>query len=299
MTKYLKNKSMLAIATLLLTSSSASAHSLWVNSFESFSHKPGHTTVGLGWGHSIPIDDLLNSPNGRVNIQSFTVSSPNGEKTALRLPSSALGKASQKGKNFDVYEADVALQKLALKKDSKKGVYKIEAVSKPTVYTKYIDVKGKERLKLKTMDKIKDIKKVLMSVKYQAFAKSYLTLGKWSEQKASNKGLEIIPKTDLSNVKVGDLVEFEVLFYGKPLSVSAKSMEYITARSNAFGQNDGFSLMSYLQEGKAQFRVQTAGQWIVSCNHKDVVTKDGSLKDLQGKVNAVFNGASLTFNVKE
>ena len=138
-----------------------------------------------------------------------------------------------------------------------------------------------------------------MSVKYQAFAKSYLTLGKWSEQKASNKGLEIIPKTDLSNVKVGDLVEFEVLFYGKPLSVSAKSMEYITARSNAFGQNDGFSLMSYLQEGKAQFRVQTAGQWIVSCNHKDVVTKDGALKDLQGKVNAVFNGASLTFNVKE
>jgi len=149
------------------------------------------------------------------------------------------------------------------------------------------------------MDKLDNIKKVLMSVKYQAYAKSYLSLGKWSEQKATGIGLEIIPKTDLSNVKVGDLVKFEVLFYGKPLSVNAKSMEFITAMSNSFGQNDEFSLFSYIKEGKAQFRVQTVGQWIVSCNHKDDVTKDGDLKDLYGKVNSLYNGATLTFNVKE
>ena len=297
---YLLQKTALAALTATtLSVSSLSAHSLWVNSFESFTHKPGHITVGLGWGHSIPVDDILNSPNGKVIVDKFTVTAPDGKVTKLRIPTSKVKDPTNKTDNFDVYGADVGLQKLALKKNSKKGVYKIEATSKPTVYTQYIDTKDRERLKLTTMDKIKDIKKVLMSVKYQAFAKSYLTLDNWSEQKATGKGLEIIPKTDLSNVKVGDLVEFEVLFYGKPLNVSAKSMEFITAMSNTFGQNDKFALVSFLKKGKAQFRVQSAGQWIVSCNHKNVVTKDGKLKDLVGKVNAVFNGASLTFNVKE
>ncbi|MCG3681601.1 DUF4198 domain-containing protein, partial [Aliarcobacter butzleri] len=96
-----------------------------------------------------------------------------------------------------------------------------------------------------------------------------------------------------------DLVEFEVLFEGKPLNLTASSMDYISADSNTFGQNDSFSLMSYIINGKAQFRVQSAGQWRVSCEHKDTVTKDGNLRDLFGKVEQVFNTSSLTFNVKE
>jgi uncharacterized GH25 family protein len=75
-------------------------------------------------------------------------------------------------------------------------------------------------------------------------------------------------------------------------------MEYITAQSSSFGQSDGFSLLSYLMKGKAQFRVQSSGQWMITVNHKDDVTADGSLKDLYGKVDQVYHGASLTFNVK-
>ena len=275
------------------------AHSLWVNSFESFTHKPAHIIVGLGWGHSMPMDDILNSPNGRVIVEEFKIISPNGEIINLDIPSSEPQEANKKAKNFDIFSADMGLQKIALKENSQKGVYKIEAKSKPTFYTEYIDTKGNKRLKLTTMDKLDDIQKILMSVKYEAFAKSYLTIDKWEEQKTTNKGLEIIPKTDLSNVKVGDLVEFEVLFEGKPLNVSPSSIDFISADSNTFGQNDSFSLMSYIVNGKAQFRVQSAGQWRVSCEHKDTVTKDGNLKDLFGKVEQVFNTSSLTFNVKE
>ncbi|WP_151951206.1 DUF4198 domain-containing protein [Aliarcobacter butzleri] len=275
------------------------AHSLWVNSFESFTHKPAHIIVGLGWGHLMPIDDILNSPNGRVIVEEFKITSPNGEIINLDIPSSEPKEATKKAKDFDVLSADLGFQKIALKENSQKGVYKIEAKSKPTFYTEYIDTKGNKRLKLTTMDKLDDIQKILMSVKYEAFAKSYLTIDKWEEQKATNKGLEMIPKTDLSNVKVGDLVEFEVLFEGKPLHLTASSMDYISANSNSFGQNDGFSLMSYIENGKAQFRVQSAGQWRVSCNHRDTVTKDGSFKDLFGKVEYVFNASTITFNVKE
>jgi uncharacterized GH25 family protein len=292
-------KSFLAISALFV-STHLSAHSLWINSFESFVHKPGHTTVGLGWGHVSPIDDILNSPSGKIIVEKFTITSPNGTMTKLRIPSSKIQEPTQKNNNFDIYAADTGLQKIALKKGSQKGVYKIEAQSKPTFYTQYINQKGQTRLKLTSKDNISDIKKVLMSVKFEAFATSYLTLGtSWKQPKELDKGLELIPLTDLSNVRIGELVRFKVLFYGKPLSVSAKSMDYISASSNTFGQKDGFALMSYIKDGIAQFRVQSAGQWIVTCNHKDTVDKEGKLKSLFGKVNYVFNSASLTFNVKE
>ncbi|RBQ28319.1 DUF4198 domain-containing protein [Aliarcobacter vitoriensis] len=293
-------KKLVFISTILsLGFTNLNAHNFWVNSFESFSHKPGHIIVGLAWGHSMPMDDILNSPNGKVIVEEFKITSPNGEVINLDIPSSEPQEAIKKANNFDVFSADMGLQKIALKENSQKGVYKIEAKSKPTFYTQYIDTKGNTRLKLTTLDKLNDIQKILMSVKFEAFAKSYLTIDKWEEQKATNKGLEIIPKTDLSNVKVGDLVEFEVLFEGKPLNVSASSIDFITASSNSFGQNDGFSLMSYIENGKAQFRVQSVGQWRVSCSHKDSVSKDGVLKDLFGKVEYVFNASTITFNVKE
>ena len=106
-------------------------------------------------------------------------------------------------------------------------------------------------MQLKPKNELNDIKKVLMAVKYQAFAKSYLTVGTWANPNPLGHGLEIIPRTDLSDLHVGDLVEVDVRFYGKPLTATAKSIEYITAQSSSFGQSDGFSLMSYIMEGRA------------------------------------------------
>ncbi len=281
-----------------LSLSSLSAHSLWINSFESFAHKPGHTTVGIGWGHSLPIDDMPNSANGKVKIESFSITTPKGKTIALRVPKVEIEDPSIKADEFDVYNADIALQKIALKKDSPQGVYTIKAHSTPGLYTQYIDTKDRKRLKFTSKDKLKNVKEILWSVQQETFAKSYLTLGKWEEQKALGDSLEIIPKTDLSNVKVGDIVEFEVLFFGKPLTMSTKSKEYVTAFSNTFGQGKGYSLYSPIKKGKVRFEAQGTGQWIVNCHHSEEVTKEGPLKDLYGKVNKVFHSASITFNVK-
>jgi uncharacterized GH25 family protein len=296
----MKKKSLSVVAGLLLIafSSSVQAHSVWINSFESFAHNPPHTMVSLGWGHALPMDDILTSPNGRIAIERFELFDPALKKTDLIKPEFKLSEPDLSTDNFDLFAADLAAQKVALKKDSAQGVYQFSAVSKPTFYTQFIDKKGKTRLKLKPKNEVKDIEKVLMAVKYQAFAKSYLTLGKWTNPKPLGHGLEIIPRTDLSNLHVGDLVEVDVLFYGQPLSATAQSIEYITAHSSSFGQSDNFSLFSYLKAGKAQFRVQSSGQWMISVSHKGDVTKDGELKDLYGKTDIVYHGATLTFNVK-
>jgi len=185
------------------------------------------------------------------------------KKTDLLKPEFKLAEPELSNENFDLFAADLATQKIGFKKSSAPGVYQLGAVSQATFYTQYLDKKGNKRLKLKAKDEIKDIKTVLMAVKYQAFAKSYLTVGAWSAPKPLGHGLEIIPRTDLSALHAGDLVEVDVLFYGK-----------------------------------AQFRVQSPGQWMISVGHKDEVTPDGPLKDLYGKADLVSHAASLTFNVK-
>lgn len=281
-----------------LVATSAMAHSLWINNFESYAHQPPHTMVSLGWGHALPVDDILTSANGRIEVQHFDLYDPELSKTPLRRPPFKISTPDHSTDDFDLFDADLATQKIALKKDSQAGVYQLSAVSKPAFYVQYIDERGKTRLKMKPMDQVKGIATVLMAVKYQAFAKSYLTVGEWQQPKPLGHGLEIIPQTDLSNVHVGDLVEVEVLFYGRPLNASAKSMEQISAVSSSFGQSDGFFVGSYIKKGKAQFRVQSAGQWMINVVHKDDVTEDGPLNGLVGKVQQVYHGASLTFNVK-
>ena len=159
-----------------------------MNTFESFAHQPGHVITGLGWGHSLPIDDIPNSPNGKVLVESFTITDPQGKITQLKIPSAETATADTQTSNFDVFSADTGLQKIALKKESMPGVYKIEAKSKPAFYTRFIDTKDRTRLKMKPKDQVKDIKKVLISVKHQANAVSYVALKKWETPKPTKPG---------------------------------------------------------------------------------------------------------------
>ncbi|WP_031386394.1 DUF4198 domain-containing protein [Desulfonatronum thiodismutans] len=286
------------VLAVLLSVVSARAHSLWINVFESHAHQPPHAMVSLGWGHVLPMDDILNSPSGNIALDRFELIDPAMARTDLLMPGQASGEPVLTTGNFDLFAADMALQKVALKKDGAEGVYQLSAVSTASFFTQYMDTQGRPRLQMKPRDEIQDIQKILMSVKYQAFAKSFLTVGAWTDPAPLGHGLEIIPRTDLSNLRIGDLVEVDVLFHGQPLTATAKSIEYITAQGSGFGQSDGFSLFSYIINGKAQFRVQSAGQWMISVSHKDDVTPDGPLKDLVGKADQVYHGASLTFTVK-
>ncbi|MCG8550992.1 MAG: DUF4198 domain-containing protein, partial [Desulfobacterales bacterium] len=138
----------ITITTLasLLMATTVYAHSFWVSTFESFAHQPGHITVGLGWGHSLPIDDILNSPKAKITVESFTITDPGGEIVPLKIPSAEAATADKQTPNFDVFIADIGLQKIALKKETMPGVYKIEAKSKPAFYTRFIDTKDRMRL---------------------------------------------------------------------------------------------------------------------------------------------------------
>ncbi|SDE51028.1 DUF4198 domain-containing protein [Rhodospira trueperi] len=288
---------LLALAASVAVPASASAHSLWINAHESHVHQPPHAIVSLGWGHGLPVDDILNSPSGRVVIDRFALVDPAGDRTALDPPSTEAPASVAETTDVTVFAADLGTHKLAFARGSAPGVYQLEAVSQPNFYTQYIDTQGRTRLALTPRDAVEDAQTVLMSVKYQAFAKSVVTLGAWAEPVPLGHDLEILPHTDLSDLHVGDLVEVDVLFHGEPLNATAQSLDYITAQGTGFGQSDGFALFSYIKDGRAQFRVQSAGQWVIMVNHKEDVTPDGPLADLAGKADQVYHGATLTFTV--
>ncbi|WP_321414647.1 DUF4198 domain-containing protein [uncultured Desulfobacter sp.] len=292
-------KILFSLFLLGCSASFAHAHMFWVNVFESDAHQPPHAMVSMGWGHTLPMDDILTDPNSaRIGVEKLELYDPALKKTDLIKIKSKITEAEVTNEHFDIFPADLAAQKIALKKDSLPGVYQIGAISKATCYTHYIDNKGRYRIKHKSKDELDNIKEIKGSLKNQSFAKAYITLGKWTNPKPLGHKLEIIPLTDLSNVHVGDMVGVKVLFYGEPQSTSLKNNIYITAGSNTFGLDEGFNLQSFLVEGKAQFRVQSKGQWIINTMKGEDVTKDGKLKDLYGKVDTVYHTASLTFNVK-
>jgi len=83
------------------------AHSFWVNTFESFAHQPGHVTVGLGWGHTLPIDDIPNAPNAKILVKSFTITNPGGKIIPLKIPSDQTATADKQTPSFDVFSANI------------------------------------------------------------------------------------------------------------------------------------------------------------------------------------------------
>lgn len=285
----------LIVAAALLCTSPAAAHTLWINLYESFSHPPGHAIASIGWGHALPMDDLVNM----LKLESYAMVGPDMKQTALPLPDTTAAKPVESKSGLKVVSGDVGVRKLSLTDQAAQGTYQVTAVSQDNFYTMYLDDKGKSRWALKSMDQVTGAKKILAGMKYKAVAKSYFTVKKWSEPKPLGHELEIVPLTDLSNLHVGDRVDFQITFMGKPLdTMPAKSIEYITATSNTFGGPDGFALSAMIFKGKGGFRLPTAGQWLINVYTRQEVTPDNEMKHLAKKCTVAMYSSSVTINVK-
>lgn len=285
----------LALLACLLLPSQAAAHTLWVNLYESHAHPPGHVLATIGWGHALPLDDLL----GEIKLESYMLIGPDQKTTELTLPEAAQGAAHKFDSGLEVQDGDLAIKKIRLSEDCAPGTYLVTTQSSGNYYTKFLNQKGRLKWEFKPMDEVKNAKELLGGMRFKAYAKSYFKVGKWTQPSPVGFDLEVIPRTDLTDVHVGDLVEFDVLFMGKPLTTSPEeSIEYITATSNTFGGPDQFSLAAIVFNGKGQFRIPTAGQWLVNVYTRREVAKDKSLKHLQDKCTAAVYASTITFNVK-
>jgi uncharacterized GH25 family protein len=244
------------------------------------------------------MDDLLVSKAGSIPLATFDVIDPDLNKTALPMPVLKMEDVIKTSSGMTAQCGDLGIRKLGLTDKTKPGTYQVVVTSRDNFFTKYIDRKGKQKLAIKPLDEVRGVEKILFSVKYKSFAKAFFAVKKWTDPKPLGHDLELMPMTDLSDVHVDDVVPFQISLMGKPFSMEADTIEYITAHSNSFGGPDGFFLSAYIMNGKAQFRMPAAGQWVVNVYVRQGVTPDGKLKELVGKCTTVYYTSTISFNVK-
>lgn len=279
-----------------ITIAQASAHTLWINVYESFAHPPGHVIAAIGWGHTVPLDDLPDS----IKLASYELVAPDHSKIALPLPVVKKEKPIESESGLKVMSGDAGLRKFVASENSKAGTFQVALATADNFFSTYLDESGKKKWAPKAMDEITGAKKILAGMKYKSYAKAFFTMsGKWTEPKPLGFDLELIPMTDLSDVHAGDIVSFKVTLMGKPISSSPeKSLEYLTATSNTFGGPDGFYLASMLYNGMAKFRIPTAGQWVVNLYTSYDVDPNNAPPELAGKCTKVMYSGTISFNVK-
>ncbi len=290
--------SVIVVLASIIFSTQAMAHTLWINLYESFAHPPGHAMVSLGWGHTVPMDDFLASKAGSLQLATYDLVDPDLNRTALPLPVLKMEDVIKTGSGMTAQCGDLGIWKLSLTDKAKPGTYQVVVISKETFFTKYLDKKGKMKMAVKPLNQVNDASRMLAAVKYKSFAKAFTAVKKWTDPKPLGHDLELMPMTDLSNVHVGDMAYFDVSFMSKPFSCTNDKIEYMTATSNTFGGPDNFSLYSYLINGKAQFRMPAAGQWVVNVYVRREVTPDNELKHLASKCTTVWYAGTISFNVK-
>lgn len=288
----------LTLALTALCAGAVQAHSLWVNINESFTHPPGHVITSLGWGHAMPLDDFLVSEAGTVDIEKYSLVGPDNSITSIPLPVIKQEKVTASKTGMSIVPGDLGLRKISLTDKTMPGTYQVAAESKATYFTGYVDANGKHKMTTKPMDEIKGAKSFNFSTRYKAVGKSYFSIEKWTQPKPMGYDLEIMPETDMSNVKAGDLIKFTVTLNGKPLTCDMKGMNYLHMTSDTFGGPDNYMLTAYIMDGKAQIRVPTPGAWRASVTVKKVVTKDNALKALIKKCQSIYYGATVSFTAK-
>jgi len=274
---------------------SALSHSLSVNTFKSTNHFPNHVLCSIGWGHSVPFDDL---PQQKI-LESYKLYDPDLETTSLPMLSDKYPDKLSIDSGLAVVSGDIGARKIILEEGCKPGTYQVGVIGKDSFYTHYLDRDNKKKWAMKPKDEVSDAKNILGGLMYKSVGVSYFTVDQWQAPRSLGCDLEILPLTDLSNVRVGDLVRFEILFRGKKLHTSPEvSVEYITAVSSTFGGPDKFALSSIIYEGKGQFRMPAAGKWLVSVFTRQEVTADNELKHLVKKCDTALFSSTVTFPVK-
>ena len=287
-----------AVAAMTLWAGTAPAHMLWVNLTDSRDHPPGHLMVSLGFGHTLPFGDFLMGPQGGIKIGKYQIVAPGMQTEDLGLPDATIHAPKESLLKYSVTKGDLGLRKVALTEEAMKGTYQVLSESVPMFFTQYIDTKGKERMAPKPIDEIKDLASVLVSFKHQSIAKAFFTVGEWTAPRPVGCDLEIIPLTDMSDVHVGDMVEFMVTFRGRPVNTDSNNIRYLTCTSNSFGGPDGFHLGDMVMNGKAGFRIPAAGQWVANIFYSEIVADNPGLVDLKGKCSMVYTASTAFFNVR-
>ncbi len=185
------------LALLLCLTSPAFAHNFFVNITESMAHPSGSIVTNIGWGHGIPMNDFFTGDK----LKTYGIYDPDLKKMDFLFdPKANLGVEQDKGKadsNFpggNMLSGDMYCRNVRFSKDAPQGTYQFAATTNKIQFAVWKDAKGREKWGRVTLDKIKDAKKIDTCFQYQSFAKSFVSVGQWSEPKPLGHDLRCLSR---------------------------------------------------------------------------------------------------------
>jgi uncharacterized GH25 family protein len=178
-----------SVIFLMMICPSVLAHNLWLNPGNYYPQVGSTVDIGIGWGHKYPAN--------RTD-QEFK----EGRMEEIKA-------VDPDGLTVNLVQESVSLYKL---KVEKAGAYLVTARIKPGFFTKTPDGR-------KWGDK-KSVPDPIKCTNFHIEAKTVIIAGgdEKNLSRAAGQTLELIPFTDLHNLKKGDKFTVKVLFEGKPLS---------------------------------------------------------------------------------
>lgn len=287
-------KSMVAlgVATSVWVTS-AHAHMLWVNVIEA--RESGHYLSFIGYGHVLPMEETLVPEYGAVKLDHYDLIAPDGRRVPLGIPDTTIPARAQPAPGVTLqHGGDIGLRKVTLDKDAPAGTWQVAAATPMSFFVRYRDKQGKDKFASTPTREIGDLDKVLSATVYANFVKSQFTVGDGEPGavKPAGHALELVPQSDLRNVRIGDSVRFKVLLAGRPLKDYGA---YFTARSMSFGIDQ--LQHAQLKNGSGEIRVPAAGQWRVEVMKQGPTADFPGLEQYRADWDEAELAASFTFHV--
>lgn len=273
--------------------SAALAHDFWVHaglSVDADSNNP-YVMTNVGWGHTLfPISEFLAGDR----LVSYRVVDPAGK--TLDLP---VDKAANKQLAVDasalpgiekLQAGDPFARRILFKADAPKGTYQLHGVMTMSPRTDWIDAKGEKQFASVYPDQVKDAQRIVESGITVRSSTAYWPVGAWTAPKPSGLPIELLPTSDVTKLKAGQPVSFDIYRDGKPLKTGAKvAVELHNNDGHVDGKVDG---------AKATATPSAPGTWLVRVFFNEPLTGEGSLAQYKDKLQNARYIATATFEVK-
>lgn len=287
----MKNRLALIVGMILIGMQAGlvKAHTLWINVVPEFNR---HVVANIGYGEVMNGSELLTPDWWPMYIESYELYSPDGEKTELSVPK-LVTQEKQKLKSGIQVQAggDTGQKKFIISESTDKGMYQIVAKTHLAHVVTYLDKEGKKHYADATFMKLPKEAQIIKKKYGINFMQAVFAVDNWSTFNPTGLPLEIVPLSNLHNVRVGDRVQFKVLLNGEPLT---KSEPFITAYNLGFG--DRWGMHSELIDGVGEIRVAEAGIWRIDANYAGASDEIKAYRQLEKL--PISMESSFVFNVR-
>ncbi len=262
---------MLALSVALAISP-ASAHNWYIQSVDYAVPSPGSTVLYAGWGHALPLDDMIAGDK----IAALTLHAPDGTTTELPV-------SPERSFHCTPITLDAP------------GTWTVTGESTPGYYTIYRDNNNQVHHAVAPMDELKDAKAVMMSVLAHQYPKTYITVGapdNLEAPKPTGAKIEIVPEQHPATLHDGDRMRFQVLYDGKP--VPDGTTFDATWLGYSMEMEDYECAGRALHNGYGEFDLSHAGIWYIRVEYAADVPAE-----MASKCRNMLYNAQLTFAVQK